>query len=92
MTVCCVALEIQHLVQTDSTPGNPLGHSLWKIPNRRFHPEYYTIVKKPISMAQIQKKLKKGDYANITDMTADLYQMCKLFSVDCKIIKNLPDH
>lgn len=26
-------------------------------------------------MSQIRKKLKKGDYVNITDMTADLYLM-----------------
>lgn len=26
-------------------------------------------------MSQIRKKLKKGDYVNITDLTADLYMM-----------------
>lgn len=26
-------------------------------------------------MSQIRKKLKKGDYVNITDMTGDLYTM-----------------
>ncbi|XP_058063027.1 protein polybromo-1 [Anopheles bellator] len=55
--------------------GAPLGESLWKLPNRRFHPEYYTLIKKPISMAQVRNKLKKGSYAHITDMTADLYLM-----------------
>lgn len=55
--------------------GAPLGESLWKLPNRRFHPEYYFTITKPISMAQIRNKLKKGDYANITDLTADLYLM-----------------
>uniref|UniRef100_A0A2M4A8V7 Putative chromatin remodeling complex rsc subunit rsc1/polybromo n=1 Tax=Anopheles triannulatus TaxID=58253 RepID=A0A2M4A8V7_9DIPT len=55
--------------------GAPLGESLWKLPNRRFHPEYYSLIKKPISMAQVRNKLKKGAYAHITDMTADLYLM-----------------
>ncbi|XP_053671633.1 protein polybromo-1 [Anopheles nili] len=55
--------------------GAPLGESLWKLPNRRFHPEYYNLIKKPISMAQIRNKLKKGAYTHITDMTADLYLM-----------------
>lgn len=58
-----------------NAPGAPLGESLWKLPNRRFHPEYYFTVSKPISMAQIRNKLKKGDYSNITDLTADLYLM-----------------
>ncbi|KFB53399.1 AGAP001099-PA-like protein [Anopheles sinensis] len=55
--------------------GAPLGESFWKLPNRRFHPEYYTLIKKPISMAQVRNKLKKGMYAHITDLTADLYLM-----------------
>lgn len=55
--------------------GAPLGENLWKLPNRRFHPEYYITIAKPISMAQIRTKLKKGDYSNITDLTADLYLM-----------------
>ncbi|GAB0097679.1 polybromo [Sergentomyia squamirostris] len=58
-----------------NAPGAPLGESLWKLPNRRFHQEYYNTVKKPISMAQVRNKLKKGSYSNITDMTADLYLM-----------------
>lgn len=55
--------------------GAPLGESLWKLPNRRFHLEYYNMIKKPISMGQIRNKLKKGLYANVTDMSADLYVM-----------------
>ncbi|XP_055636665.1 protein polybromo-1 isoform X2 [Toxorhynchites rutilus septentrionalis] len=55
--------------------GAPLGESLWKLPNRRFHPEYYSLIKKPISMGQIRNKLKKGLYSNVTDMSADLYLM-----------------
>lgn len=45
------------------------------MPARRFHPEYYNLIKKPISMGQIRNKLKKGLYANVTDMSADLYVM-----------------
>lgn len=52
-----------------------MGESLWKLPNKRFHPEYYTIIKKPLSMSMIQKKLKKNEYANVTEMSTDLYLM-----------------
>ncbi|XP_011198605.2 protein polybromo-1 [Bactrocera dorsalis] len=55
--------------------GPPLGTSLWKLPVRRFHPEYFELIKYPISMCQIHTKLKKGDYANISDLTADLCLM-----------------
>lgn len=53
----------------------PLGQTLWKLPNKRFHPEYYTLIKKPLSMSMIQKKLKKNEYANVTELSADLYLM-----------------
>lgn len=58
-----------------NAPGAPLGESLWKLPNRRFSPDYYVSIKKPISMAQIRNKLKRSEYSNITEMTADLYTM-----------------
>ncbi|XP_034113780.1 protein polybromo-1 [Drosophila albomicans] len=65
--------------------GPPLGNSLWKLPVRRFHPEYFELIKRPISLSQIHTKLKKGDYANISDLTGDLYLMLdnakKAFSV-----------
>lgn len=61
--------------ENPNAAGSPLGESLWKLPNRRFHPEYYFTITKPISMAQIRNKLKKGEYQNITDLTADLYLM-----------------
>uniref|UniRef100_A0A1B0G2F8 Polybromo-1 n=1 Tax=Glossina morsitans morsitans TaxID=37546 RepID=A0A1B0G2F8_GLOMM len=55
--------------------GPPLGTSLWKLPVRRFHPEYFELIKRPISMCQIHTKLNKGEYANISDLTGDLYLM-----------------
>ncbi|XP_070490389.1 protein polybromo-1 isoform X5 [Chironomus tepperi] len=58
-----------------SLGGSPLGESLWKLPNKRFHPEYYTIIKKPLSMSMVQKKLKKNEYANVTELSTDLYLM-----------------
>lgn len=66
-----ITLTLDH----PNASGAPLGDSLWKLPNRRFHPEYYFTISKPISMAQIRNKLKKGEYSNITDLTADLYLM-----------------
>lgn len=63
------------MLDLPNASGAPLGESLWKLPNRRFNPEYYFTITKPISMAQIRNKLKKAEYTNITDLTADLYLM-----------------
>lgn len=63
------------ILDNTNAPGVPLGETLWKLPNRRFHPEYYVAVTRPISMAQIRNKLKKGEYGNMDELTADLYLM-----------------
>lgn len=68
-------LFVEYIYIDPNALGAPLGEALWKLPNKRFHPEYYNQIKKPISMAQIRNKLKKGIYTHITDMTADLYLM-----------------
>lgn len=69
--------KIQNILISDNpnAPGAPLGESLWKLPNRRFHPEYYFTVTKPISMAQIRNKLKKGDYTTRSQLANDLNLM-----------------
>lgn len=66
-----ITLTLDH----PNASGAPLGDSLWKLPNRRFHPEYYFTITKPISMAQIGNKLKKGEYNGINNLTADLILM-----------------
>lgn len=66
-----ITLTLEH----PNASGVPLGDSLWKLPNRRFHPEYYFTITKPISMAQIGNKLKKGEYNGINNLTADLMLM-----------------
>lgn len=63
------------ILDNPNAPGAPLGESLWKLPNRRFHPEYYFNVSKPISMAQIRNKLKKGDYTERSELADDLNLM-----------------
>lgn len=63
------------ILDNPNAPGAPLGESLWKLPNRRFHPEYYYTVSKPISMAQIRNKLKKGDYSERSELADDLNLM-----------------
>lgn len=90
--VCTVVNTTDITKELGTDAGAPLGESLWKLPNRRFHPEYYAQIKKPISMTQIRNKLKKGSYSNITEMTADLYLMIdnakKAFPATHKIHKD----
>lgn len=91
----CLLFQIKTMaliIDNPNVPGAPLGETLWKLPNRRFHPEYYFTVTRPISMAQIRNKLKKGEYSSINDLTADLYLMLdnakKAFPPSHKVYKD----
>lgn len=81
---CCFCVFLSVFVQkyymilisdNPNDPGGRLGDSLWKLPNRRFHPDYYLTVTKPISMAQIRNKIKKSEYASINQLAKDLNLM-----------------
>lgn len=63
------------MTNTGPNAGAFLGESFWKLPNKRFNPDYYATIKKPISMGQIRNKMIKGEYGNITEMTSDLFLM-----------------
>uniref|UniRef100_A0A182Q1C5 Polybromo-1 n=1 Tax=Anopheles farauti TaxID=69004 RepID=A0A182Q1C5_9DIPT len=80
VTVAALKEEIESsdddLDDSMETEGDgPLWQLFDQLYNTANTNEYYNIIKKPISMAQIRNKLKKGVYAHVTDMTADLYLM-----------------
>jgi len=39
-------------------PGNLLSDSFWKLPSKRYYPNYYHEIRNPLSLMQIGKKLK----------------------------------
>lgn len=63
------------IIENPNGTGAPLGQCLWKLPHRRFHPDYYEKIKRPISMSQIQQKLKKRDYTHSNQFVFDLFLM-----------------
>lgn len=38
--------------------GNLLSDSFWKLPSKRYYPNYYHEIRNPLSLMQIGKKLK----------------------------------
>ncbi|CAH6722983.1 nuclear protein Sth1p/NPS1 [[Candida] jaroonii] len=47
-----------------------------KLPSRKLYPDYYKIIKKPVSVSQIEKALKSNKYFNIEDFRDDILTMC----------------
>ncbi|UJR20847.1 hypothetical protein I4U23_023957 [Adineta vaga] len=46
-----------------------------KLPNRRFHQDYYEEIQRPIAMSVIKNHIKKGKYTHIDDLVDDLKLM-----------------
>lgn len=61
-------LLLQHLYSSLNSAGICLGESLWRLPKRQVFPEYYNIVKRPISLSQIRCYLRTGSYNTTEEM------------------------
>lgn len=65
-------LLLQHIYSSINSIGLCLGESLWRLPKRQAFPDYYNIVKKPISLSQIRCYLRTGTYNTTDEMIAHL--------------------
>ncbi|KAK2070378.1 hypothetical protein P8C59_004876 [Phyllachora maydis] len=73
----------------DGPPQRLIIGPFLKLPPRREYADYYVIISNPISMAQIEKKMKKGDYNNLSDMRRDLDLMvnnCRTYNEDGSLL------
>ena len=57
---------------TDGTDGHPVTEAFEKLPSKRMYPDYYQLIEKPIALDTMLKSCKKGAYATLTDLKADL--------------------
>ncbi|RQM07216.1 hypothetical protein DH86_00000907 [Scytalidium sp. 3C] len=59
------------------------------LPSKRDYPQYYVMIKEPISMKMIEKKIKKEEYNSINDLRRDvqlLVDNAKTFNEDGSLI------
>ncbi|RCK64595.1 Nuclear protein STH1/NPS1 [Candida viswanathii] len=72
----CMAVvdEITSLV--DESDGHNLSDIFIKLPSRKLYPDYYLIIKKPVSINQVIKQLNQDKFASFEDFIGELKQMC----------------
>ncbi|KAH8658684.1 putative chromatin structure-remodeling complex subunit snf21 [Tricladium varicosporioides] len=46
------------------------------LPSKKDFPDYYMIIREPISMKMIEKKMKKEEYSSLGDMKKDVLALC----------------
>ena len=47
------------------------------LPSKKDYPDYYVLIKEPISLKIIEKKIKKEEYSSITDLKKDVQLLCR---------------
>lgn len=65
--------ELNELVAED---GHKTVEIFEKLPSRKLYPDYYKLIKKPVSLNQVTKNLKSNKYYDIEEMKQDLLTMC----------------
>ncbi|KAI9050132.1 hypothetical protein LZ554_006273 [Drepanopeziza brunnea f. sp. 'monogermtubi'] len=62
----------------DSAPLTyPLVDPFRVLVGKKDFPDYYMLIKEPIALKNIEKKIKKEEYSNLGDMMADIRLMCR---------------
>ncbi|XP_026831166.1 protein polybromo-1 isoform X10 [Ooceraea biroi] len=55
-----------------NTQGIRMSEYFWKLPSKRLYPDYYKMIKNPISLLQIRTKIKKGEYGTVSEVAGDM--------------------
>ncbi|KAI5958362.1 STH1 [Candida theae] len=72
----CLAALDEILDLTDEADGHKVSDIFLKLPSRKMYPDYFSVIKSPISINEIRKKIKSEEYASFDDFIADLKLMC----------------
>lgn len=65
-------LLFQTIRTAPNTQGIRMSEFFWKLPSKRFYPDYYKMIKNPISLLQIRSKIKKGEYGTVSEVAGDM--------------------
>ncbi|WFD30454.1 hypothetical protein MSPP1_001475 [Malassezia sp. CBS 17886] len=60
----------------DARDGDALTAPFLKLPSRRQYPDYYVVIKRPITLADVRNRLKQHEYASLHDVRQDLELVC----------------
>lgn len=65
--------KVMHAKDQD---GDLLATPFLRLPSRKQYPEYYAVIKKPITLTEIRTKLKQGTYQTLQELRQDLDLLC----------------
>ncbi|KAK0078517.1 hypothetical protein PV326_009307 [Microctonus aethiopoides] len=62
---------------SDDNDGRLLSQPFMKPPSRKEHPDYYDIIKKPLSINKLLQMIDEGKYLDFNELERDFMQLCK---------------
>lgn len=62
---------------TASSDGHIISEIFLDLPPKKVYPDYYQIIKKPVSINQLRKKLKQGKLESFDQLIQELRTMCE---------------
>merc|ERR1719232_1874604 len=68
---------IEAVVGYEDSDGRILSEPFYKLPSRKELPDYYEVIRKPVDIAKIQKRIEEEHYDDMDALEKDFALMCK---------------
>merc|ERR1711983_216039 len=68
---------IDAVVGYEDSDGRILSEPFYKLPSRKELPDYYEVIRKPVDIAKIQKRIEEEHYEDMDALEKDFALMCK---------------
>ncbi|WFD26656.1 hypothetical protein MNAN1_001639 [Malassezia nana] len=60
----------------DVRDGEPLSEPFMRLPSRKQYPDYYVVIRRPMTLSEVRTKLKQKEYPTWSDLKSDLELIC----------------
>ncbi|RLV93809.1 Nuclear protein STH1/NPS1 [Spathaspora sp. JA1] len=72
----CLQVINEIMELTDPIDGHNLSDIFMKLPSRKLYPDYYQIIKRAVSINQVQKQIQQEKFESFEEFIEELKQMC----------------
>lgn len=77
---------VTHYTNSD---GRTLSEPFLRLPSKRELPDYYVLIKRPMDLRKMRRRIEDGRYKDFSDMERDFIQLCenaRLYNEDTSLI------
>ncbi|WFC96639.1 hypothetical protein MBRA1_003300 [Malassezia brasiliensis] len=67
---------LDRVLRAKDREGDALAEPFMRLPSRRQYPEYYVVIKKPMTLTDIKTRLKQHEYTTFADVKHDFELIC----------------